>query len=102
MPLLKICPVHFLVGNPLCHSVITPLRRVSPICRAKTRLRWGRCRASRDGRPPAAEEVPVSDKSPHKTTAKKPGKTIKQKRAEKKAKHAAAADHDFIAHVRDR
>jgi hypothetical protein len=65
-------------------------------------LTLGRCRASRDGRPPAAEEVPVSDKSPHKTTAKKPGKSIKQKRAEKRAKHAAATDHDIIAHVRER
>lgn len=44
----------------------------------------------------------MSDKSPHKTTAKKPGKSIKQKRAEKRAKHAAATDHDFIAHVRER
>jgi hypothetical protein len=61
-----------------------------------------RCRTSRVGRPPAAEEVLVSDKSPHKTTAKKPGKTIKQKRAEKRAKHASATDHDFIAHVRER
>ena len=44
----------------------------------------------------------MSDKSPHKTTAKKPGKTIKQKRAEKRAKHAAAADHDVVSHIRER
>ena len=44
----------------------------------------------------------MSDKSPHKTTAKKPGKTIKQKRAEKRAKHASTADHDVIAHMRER
>jgi hypothetical protein len=29
----------------------------------------------------------MGDKSPHKTTAKKPGKNIKEKRAVKKAKH---------------
>jgi hypothetical protein len=57
---------------------------------------------SRDGRAPAAEEVTVSDKSPHKTTAKKPGKTIKQKRAEKRAKHTAAADHDIVSQVTHR
>lgn len=44
----------------------------------------------------------MSDKSPHKTTAKKPGKTIKQKRAEKRAKHSAAADHDVVSHIRER
>lgn len=57
-------------------------------------------RASRDGRPPAVREVAVSDKSPHKTTVKKPGKTIKQKRAEKRAKHSAEAEHDFIANAK--
>jgi hypothetical protein len=45
-------------------------------------------------------EVVMSDKSPHKTTAKKPGRTIKEKRAEKKAKHAAAERHDLIAEAR--
>jgi hypothetical protein len=45
----------------------------------------------------------VSDKSPHKTTAKKPGKTIKQKRAEKRAKHSAAtAEHDVVSQVTHR
>jgi hypothetical protein len=45
----------------------------------------------------------VSDKSPHKTTEKKPGKTIKQKRAEKRAKHtAAAAEHDLVSHATHR
>ena len=44
----------------------------------------------------------MSDKSPHKTTAKKPGKTIKQKRAEKRAKHTAAADHDIVSQVTHR
>ena len=29
----------------------------------------------------------MADKSPHKTNGKKPGKTIKEKRAAKKAKH---------------
>ena len=42
----------------------------------------------------------MSDKSPHKTTEKKPGKSIKQKRAEKRAKHAAAEEHDLIARAR--
>jgi hypothetical protein len=42
----------------------------------------------------------VSDKSPHKTTSKKPGKSIKQKRAEKRAKHSAEAEHDLIANAK--
>ncbi|HEY0485546.1 MAG TPA: hypothetical protein VGD72_04785 [Mycobacteriales bacterium] len=33
----------------------------------------------------------MGDKSPHKTVAKKPSKTVKEKRAVKKAKHTTAA-----------
>jgi hypothetical protein len=42
----------------------------------------------------------VSDKSPHKTTTKKQGKSIKQKRAEKRAKHTVEAEHDLIANAK--
>jgi hypothetical protein len=33
----------------------------------------------------------MADKSPHKSTGKKPGKSIKEKRAAKKAKHPSEA-----------
>ena len=34
------------------------------------------------------KELQVADKSPHKSSGKKPGKTLKEKRADKKAKQA--------------
>jgi hypothetical protein len=39
----------------------------------------------------------VSDKSPRQTMAKKPGKTIKEKRAEKKAKGQSAESFDPVS-----
>jgi hypothetical protein len=37
------------------------------------------------------EEAVMGDKSPHKVATKKDGKTLKEKRAAKKAKHSVAA-----------
>jgi hypothetical protein len=39
----------------------------------------------------------MSDKSPRQTMTKKPGKSIKEKRADKKAKGAAAVSFDPVA-----
>ena len=39
----------------------------------------------------------MSDKSPRQSLAKKPGKSIKEKRAEKKAKGAAAMSFDPVS-----
>ena len=44
----------------------------------------------------------MSDKSPRKNLAKKSGKSIKEKRADKKAKHSADGHHDVVAEVRKR
>ena len=44
----------------------------------------------------------MSDKSPRHTMAKKSGKSIKEKRAEKKAKAASPASTEFIAAARKR
>jgi hypothetical protein len=44
----------------------------------------------------------MSDKSPRHTMTKKSGKTIKEKRAEKRAKEATQASHEFIAGARKR
>jgi hypothetical protein len=44
----------------------------------------------------------MGDKSPHKATTKKAGRTVKQKRAEKRAKHEAEQRHDLIAEARRR
>ncbi|HEX8970878.1 hypothetical protein [Oryzihumus sp.] len=44
----------------------------------------------------------MSDKSPRHTMAKKSGKSIKEKRAEKKAKASTEASHEFIAGARKR
>jgi len=38
----------------------------------------------------------MSDKSPHKDNAKKPGRTLKEKRAAKKSKKAAATSTSLI------
>lgn len=38
----------------------------------------------------------MSDKSPRKTMSKKSGKTLKEKRAEKKAKHGRATTPEFL------
>ena len=35
---------------------------------------------------PSNEEFPVADKSPKKSSSKKPGKSLKEKRADKQAK----------------
>ena len=43
----------------------------------------------------------MADKSPHKSTIKKKaGKTIKEKRAEKKSKTAGAVSHDIVTDSR--
>ena len=44
----------------------------------------------------------MPDKSPHKSLGKKPVKTIKEKRAEKKAKHVVDAHTDPVAHIKKR
>lgn len=44
----------------------------------------------------------MSDKSPRKSMAKKSGKSIKEKRADKKAKHSSGVSHDQVAEVRKR
>ncbi|MFF0487978.1 hypothetical protein ACFYTQ_03035 [Nocardia sp. NPDC004068] len=44
----------------------------------------------------------MSDKSPRSTMSKKPGKTIKQKRAEKKAKSATARSNVEALESRDK
>ena len=44
----------------------------------------------------------MPDKSPHRHQSKKQGMTIKQKRADKRAKSAAQSDADPIAHIRKR
>ena len=38
----------------------------------------------------------MSDKSPRQSSSKKSGKSLKEKRAEKKAKHDRAAHQEFI------
>jgi hypothetical protein len=43
----------------------------------------------------------MPDKTPHQNLAKKPVKSIKEKRAEKKAKNPAG-DHDPVAHLKKR
>ena len=43
----------------------------------------------------------MPDKTPHRSMAKKPVKTIKEKRAEKKSKHPEA-DQDAVAHLKKR
>ncbi|MCU1572915.1 MAG: hypothetical protein JWO93_997 [Micrococcaceae bacterium] len=40
----------------------------------------------------------MSDKSPRHTASKKSGKTIKEKRAEKKASHVEVSDVEKLAH----
>jgi hypothetical protein len=44
----------------------------------------------------------MSDKSPRQTMAKKPGRTIKEKRADKKAKGVTSAAFDPVAKVTKR
>ena len=44
----------------------------------------------------------MPDKTPHQNMAKKPVKTIKEKRAEKKAKHVVDAHTDPVAHIKKR
>jgi hypothetical protein len=46
------------------------------------------------------EEIPMGDKSPKRTAEKKVGKSIKEKRAEKKAKHPNAPPPIVPAHKR--
>jgi hypothetical protein len=43
----------------------------------------------------------MPDKTPHQNLSKKPVKTIKEKRAEKKAK-SPESDHDAVAHLKKR
>ncbi|WP_278253585.1 hypothetical protein [Arthrobacter cavernae] len=42
----------------------------------------------------------MPDKSPHRHEAKKAAKTIKEKRADKRAKGIAEADIDPVAHIK--
>lgn len=42
----------------------------------------------------------MPDKSPHRHLDKKPGKSIKQKRAEKRAKGMAETHTDAVSHLR--
>jgi hypothetical protein len=42
----------------------------------------------------------MPDKSPHRHLTKKPIKTIKEKRADKRTKGAMAADADPVAHIK--
>ncbi|MFC7849755.1 hypothetical protein ACFUTU_14895 [Arthrobacter sp. NPDC057388] len=44
----------------------------------------------------------MPDKSPHQQQQKKAGKTIKQKRADKKAKHPTEGPADPVAHLKKR
>jgi hypothetical protein len=44
----------------------------------------------------------MPDKSPHKSLGKKPVKTIKEKRAEKKTKNIAETHADPVAHIKKR
>lgn len=44
----------------------------------------------------------MPDKTPHQSTAKKPVKTIKEKRAEKKSKNIAETHTDPVAHIKKR
>jgi hypothetical protein len=53
---------------------------------------------------PVLEEETMPDKSPHKHEPKKQakGSTIKQKRAEKRAKHIVEGPADPVAHIKKR
>lgn len=42
----------------------------------------------------------MPDKSPHRSMAKKPLKTIKEKRAEKKSKNVAETHADPVSHIK--
>lgn len=44
----------------------------------------------------------MPDKSPHRHESKKPVKTIKEKRAEKKAKHIVDEHTDQVSHLKRR
>ncbi|MDQ0755793.1 hypothetical protein [Arthrobacter sp. B3I4] len=44
----------------------------------------------------------MPDKSPHRHLTKKPVKTIKEKRADKKAKHIVDEHTDPVAHIKKR
>ncbi|MFS0717097.1 hypothetical protein ABC337_13985 [Arthrobacter sp. 1P04PC] len=44
----------------------------------------------------------MPDKSPHRHQSKKPVKTIKEKRAEKKAKHIVDEHTDQVSHLKRR
>jgi hypothetical protein len=44
----------------------------------------------------------MPDKTPHRSAVKKPVKTIKEKRAEKKSKNVAETHADPIAHIKKR
>ncbi|MDN3936347.1 MULTISPECIES: hypothetical protein [unclassified Arthrobacter] len=44
----------------------------------------------------------MPDKSPHRHQSKKPVKTIKEKRAEKKAKHIVDEHTDQVSHIKRR
>ncbi len=44
----------------------------------------------------------MPDKSPHRHQTKKPVKTIKEKRADKKSKHEADGHVDPVAHIKKR
>ncbi|MFF2245133.1 hypothetical protein AB4089_00875 [Arthrobacter sp. 2MCAF15] len=44
----------------------------------------------------------MPDKTPHQSTTKKSVKTIKEKRAEKKAKHIVDAHTDQVSHIKKR
>ena len=44
----------------------------------------------------------MSDKSPRSTSSKKSGKSLKEKRADKKAKDSGATSHDQVSDVRKR
>jgi hypothetical protein len=67
-------------------------------------MRAGSARASRRatgrGRPPREPEEPdVADKSPRQSSSKKSGKTLKEKRAEKKAA-ANSREHPVVIPTR--
>lgn len=44
----------------------------------------------------------MSDKSPRNTSSKKSGKSLKEKRADKKSKTSGSNSHDQVAEVRKR
>ena len=65
---------------------------------------WNRRNLRREGHPPAplTREHAMPDKSPHQQQHKKAAKTIKQKRADKKAKAPIEGAPDPVAHLKKR